>query len=53
MEWKLLVKQDAVDHKKRSVASPFSVLSAAVERGLRYGRRTGEIKQDEDKRFCL
>ncbi len=30
-----------------------SALLAAVERGLKYGRKTGEIVQDEEKRFAL
>ena len=28
-------------------------LAAAVEKGLKYGRKTGEIVQDEEKRFVL
>lgn len=28
-------------------------LTAAAEKGLKYGRRTGEIVQDEEKRFLL
>ncbi len=27
-------------------------LTAAAEKGLKYGRRTGEIVQDEEMRFC-
>lgn len=30
-----------------------SALLAAVERGLKYGRKTGEITQDAEKRFVL
>ncbi|MFT3985117.1 MAG: DUF4011 domain-containing protein [Lachnospiraceae bacterium] len=30
-----------------------AALVDAVERGLKYGRKTGEIVQDDDKRFCL
>lgn len=30
-----------------------TALVAAVEKGLRYGKKTGEIVQDEEKRFLL
>ncbi|MGN0135816.1 DUF4011 domain-containing protein [Anaerotignum sp.] len=30
-----------------------TALAAAVERGLKYGRKTGEILQDEEKKFVL
>ena len=30
-----------------------TALIAAVERGLKYGRKTGEIGQDTEKRFVL
>lgn len=30
-----------------------AALSAAAERGLKYGRKTGEIVQDAEKRFAL
>ena len=30
-----------------------AALAAAVERGLKYGRKTGEIVQDEKRRFTV
>lgn len=30
-----------------------AALVNAVERGMKYGRKTGEIVQDDNKRFCL
>jgi len=30
-----------------------TALAAAAEKGLKYGRKTGEIVQDEEKRFLL
>lgn len=30
-----------------------SALAAAAERGLKYGRKTGEIVQDDKKQFLL
>ena len=34
-------------------ASSSTALLAAAERGLKYGRKTGEIVQDAEKRFML
>ena len=50
LEKELLVRETV---RAMGYARSGQALSAALERGLKYGRKTGEIVLNEDGQFCL